>query len=130
MRGAGGTSGGAGRFFIGLFMMIGGGYLFLDSVHVGWHFGHGFYRFGGFNVTSGMILIPLIIGVLFIFYNAKNPIGWIIAAGSLLAFIFGVIKSLQFHMERMSAFSLILILVLLFGGVGLFISSLKDFSGD
>ncbi len=32
IKGAGGTNGGFGRFFIGLAMMVGGGYLFLSSL--------------------------------------------------------------------------------------------------
>ena len=128
-RGAGGTDGGVARFFIGLAMMIGGGYLFLDSIHIGFHWGYGLYRFGGFQLTSGMVLIPFIFGVGFIFYNAKNPIGWILAAGSLLALAFGVIRSLRFSMTGLSAFDLVMILVLLFGGVGLFVSSLRDLGG-
>jgi len=129
-RGAGGTEGGLGRFLIGLAMMIGGGYLFFDSIKVvsGFHWGFGLYRFGGFHLTSGMILIPCIFGIGFLFYNAKNPIGWILTFGSLLALAFGVIRSLHFRMSHMSALDLIIILVLLFGGLGLFLSSLRNFS--
>jgi hypothetical protein len=36
-----------------------------------------------------------------------------------------VISSIQFHFKAMSAFDLIVILVLAFGGLGLFLRSLK-----
>ena len=129
-RGAGGSDGGLGRFFVGLAMMIGGGYLFFDSIRVvsGFRWGHGLYHMGGFQLTGGLILIPAIFGIGLIFYSAKNPLGWILFLGSLVALGFGVIRSIQFQMNRMSAFDLITILVLLFGGVGLFLSSLRDFS--
>ena len=42
MGGAGGTEGGVGRFFLGLIMMIGGGYLFLNNIHVTTGFGSGY----------------------------------------------------------------------------------------
>jgi hypothetical protein len=130
MRGAGGSEGGFWRFIIGLAMMIGGGYLFLASirVHSGFGFGMGLYSYGGFHLTTGMVLIPLIFGVVIIFYNAKNPLGWVLSCGSLLALGFGVIRSVQFHFGAMSAFDLITILVLLFGGLGLWLSSLRDLS--
>jgi len=129
MRGAGGTQGGLGRFFVGLAMMIGGGYLFFDSIRVssGFGLGRAIYSFGGFGLTSGMILIPFIFGIGFLFYNARNPIGWILSAGSLLALAFGIIRSLRFSFAGMSAMDLLIILVLLFGGIGLFLSSLRDF---
>jgi len=34
MRGAGGTRGGIGRFFVGLVMMVAGGYLFFNAISV------------------------------------------------------------------------------------------------
>ena len=70
-------------------------------------------------------MIPFMFGVGMIFYNSRNYLGWIIAAGSLVALIFGVISSINFRMRSMSAFDLIVILVLLVGGIGLFLSSLK-----
>lgn len=127
--GAGGTRGGIGRFFLGLVMMIVGGYLFLTAVRVTHHFhlGYTLYAMGGVRLTTGFVLIPLIFGIGFIFYSAKNPIGWILTVVSLLLLGFGVITSLQFRMRSMSAFELIMILVLLVGGVGLFLSSLRSF---
>lgn len=41
-KGAGGTSGGIGKFIIGLTMLIAGGYLFLNSIHVSSIFRLGF----------------------------------------------------------------------------------------
>lgn len=132
VRGAGGTSGGVGQFFIGLVMLCGGIYLLLNSIHVSSHFGlatrlFGFAAFGGMSITSGMVLIPFLFGVGIIFYNSRNPLGWLLAVGSLVAMIFGVIASLRFNMRAMSAFDLIVILVLTVGGLGLFLRSLRSF---
>lgn len=126
MRGAGGTDGGLGSFLIGFVMMCSGFYMLLNSIVVrsNFNFGHSLYRMGGFNVTSGMIMIPFIIGMAIIFYNSKNYIGWFLAGGSLAAFIFGVISNINFSMRHMSAFDLIVIFVLAFGGLGLFLRSL------
>lgn len=131
MRGAGGTSGGVGEFFIGFVMMCGGIYMLLQNITVTNKFslGVGLYRVGwlGVNITSGMILIPFIFGVGIIFYNSKNIAGWLLSIGSLVAMIFGVISNIQFSMRSMTAFELITILVLGVGGLGLFLRSLKNF---
>ncbi len=126
-RGAGGSDGGTGSFLIGLIMMIGGGYLLLNNIVVRPNFGMGAvaFRFGGFPITSGMILIPFMFGVGIIFYNSKNWIGWLLAGGSMVALIFGVIANMELQLARMSAFDLIVILVLLVGGIGLFLRSLR-----
>ncbi|MCT8985539.1 MULTISPECIES: hypothetical protein [Shewanella] len=127
MKGAGGTSGGIGQFFIGLAMMCGGFYMLLNAIKITSSFGFGshLYRFGGFGLTSGMVMIPFIFGVGMMFYNAKNPLGWLLTFGSLVALIFGVISSINFRFSYMSAFDLIVILVLSIGGLGLFLRSLK-----
>lgn len=128
MLGAGGTNGGLGRFFIGLIMLIGGVYLLLNSISVTSHYGFSarLYSLQGYGVTSGMVMIPFMFGVGMIFYNARNILAWILAGGSLLALVFGVISSIQFTFQSMSAFDLIVILVLTTGGLGLFLSSLKS----
>lgn len=128
MRGAGGSEGGLGRFFIGIVMLIGGFYLFFNAIIVTHQFrmGHGLFDIGAFSVTSGMLLIPMILGIGIIFYNSKNPIGWVLAGGSLVAITFGVLSTIEFRMVRISLINLIIILVLFIGGLGLFLSSLKD----
>ncbi|MGD9212120.1 MAG: hypothetical protein PVI90_15165 [Desulfobacteraceae bacterium] len=128
VQGAGGTKGGVGRFFIGLSMMIAGGYLFLNAIRVthGFHMGYRIYSFGGYNLTSGMTLIPLIFGIAFIFYNSRNILGWLLTIMALIMLGVGVISSIHFSLRGMSAFNLIMILILLFGGLGLFLSSLRN----
>lgn len=128
MRGAGGTQGGIGEFLIGFAMMSGGVYLLLQSVQVtsGFALGYGIWRWGDFSVTGGMILIPFIFGVGMIFWNAKNMLGWFLAGGSLVALVFGVLASIQFHMRRMTLFELITILILAVGGAAFFFRGLRE----
>ncbi len=130
MQGAGGTDGGIGRFFLGLIMLIGGGYLFLNSVNVSNSFGMGYRLFsvGGMGITSGFVLIPFIIGTGMVFFNAKNYLGWFLMLGSLVMLGFGIITSLHFSMRRMTLFELLSILILGVGGLGLFLSSLRSLS--
>jgi hypothetical protein len=131
VKGAGGTNGGVGQFLLGVAMMCGGFYLLLNAISVNANFGMHSYLYqtslfgSAFGVTSGMIMIPMIFGIGIIFFNAKNLLGWLMALGSLAAMIFGVIASIQFQLRPMSAFDLIVILVLAVGGLGLFLRSLK-----
>ncbi|WP_299668257.1 hypothetical protein [uncultured Psychromonas sp.] len=134
MNGAGGNSGGIGHFFIGLIMMCGGFYMLLNAITVSSNFGlssriYSLHSFGsGIGITGGTIMIPFILGIGMIFYNAKNILGWLLAIGSITALIFGVISSIRFSLHGMSSFDLIVILVLAVGGLGLFLRSLKSLS--
>jgi len=132
MRGAGGTEGGVGRFFLGLVMMIAGGYLFLHNIQVSIGFGLGYqmFSFWGIGITSGYVLIPFMFGVGIIFFNSRNILGWALAIASLVMLGFGVITQTRFHLRNMTAFELITILVLMVGGVGLFLSSLRTSKSD
>ena len=129
MKGAGGI----GRFFLGIIMMCIGFYLLLNSIVITSSFGARLYHLSAYginySVTSGSIMFPFIFGIGFIFFNSKNIVGWILTIGSIAALIFGVIASIRFSFVAMSAFDLIVILVLAMGGTGLFLSSLKT-SGE
>ncbi len=132
MNGAGGTSGGVGQFFIGLIMMCGGFYMLLNAISVSSSFGFGNRLYGfsmmgsSFGITGGMVMIPFMFGVGLVFFNSKNILGWILSLGSVTALIFGVISSIRFSFQSMTAFELMTILVLAIGGLGLFMRSLKS----
>jgi uncharacterized protein len=130
MYGAGGTDGGTTRFFLGFIMLVIGGYLFLRSVHVDFGLGYNLYNYGGVGITTGYVLIPMLFGIGMIFFNYRNLLGWFLALGSLAALIFGIIVNTHFRLERMDAFQLIVILVLMVGGLGLFLSSFRSFSDN
>ena len=58
IRGAGGTPGGIGEFFLGLAMVIAGAYLLTNRILVV----SSFWSMGGYS-AFGLSLIPLIIGI-------------------------------------------------------------------
>ena len=117
-----------GRFFMGFIMFVGGLYLMLSAIRVDinsmFHGRHSLFNIGGFGVTSGYIMIVFMLGVGMLFFNAKNPLAWIVTVGSLTGLVFGVIANTHFSLQYMSAFDLIVILVLLCGGLGLLLSSM------
>ncbi|MEJ6398569.1 hypothetical protein [Yoonia sp. 208BN28-4] len=127
MRGAGGNDGGEFSFLIGLAMMVAGGYLLLSNIVIRPMFGFGTRAFGlgGVDVTTGMLLIPFMFGVALIFYEGRSKIGWFLAIASVIALIAGVISNLTLQFSALSVFDLLVILVLLFGGIGLFLRSLR-----
>jgi len=126
-----GQRGSAGNIIIGFLMMCAGFYLLLHAIVITESFflGAGLYRLsymGGMQVTGGMLLIPLLIGIGIIFYNTSNLLGWALAGGSLAALIVGVIVNTHLSLRSMSLFELLMIFVLAFGGLGLFLRGYRD----
>ncbi|NTW48480.1 MAG: hypothetical protein HGB19_01860 [Chlorobiales bacterium] len=126
MKGAGGTEGGLGSFFIGVVMLGAGLWMLFDSIHVSSGYGLISRYYGG----SGLITMgPLILGIFFLFFNSKNKIGWILSGVGLLLIITDVISSLQFFMH-MKLWQLIVVLVFIFGGLGMTLRSFAETKSD
>jgi hypothetical protein len=128
MIGAGGTPGGIPKFFLGIALFIIGMYLLLKNIYVQYNFGFSanLYRWGAVNVNSGMLLLPFMLGVGFLFYNHKNLIGWLLAIGSLALLIIGIITSINFTLAGMSALDILIIISCIASGLGLFFSSFRN----
>lgn len=110
----GGTTGGAGAFFGGLAMVIAGGYLLLQQVTV--H--SGFWSFWG-GSTFGLTLVPLLVGIGFLFFDGRSKVGWLLALGGALIIVAGIIANLHITFAPTSLFNTLMILGLLAGGLGL-----------
>jgi hypothetical protein len=121
LKGAGGTSGGIGQFFIGAAMLVIGGYLLLEQVTVT----SGVWRIYGYN-AFGISLIPLLFGVALLFFNGRSIPGWALTlAGSLIIFV-GILANMQIYFRPTSLFNTLVMLILIAGGVGLVARSLRD----
>lgn len=126
-RGAGGTPGGIGPFFLGLIMTTIGGYYFMNMVSVSSGFwGRGGYGlFGGLPITPfSVTLVIFLLGIGIMFYDANSKIGWIVAGAAFVLMIIGVIATLRIHILPTPLYVTLAVLILLVGGIGLMARSL------
>jgi uncharacterized protein len=119
-RGAGGTPGGVGEFLFGLGMLVGAGYLLTDNITVS----TGYWRIWGRD-ASGLSLIPLLLGVGFVFFDGKSIVGWLLTGAGCLIILAGVLMNLHFYFQPTSLFNTLLMLGLLASGIGLIARSLR-----
>ena len=120
LRGAGGTEGGLGTFVAGALMAIAGGYLLTNQVTVT----TGFWSFGGYN-AFGLVLLPFLIGIAFLFFNGKSIVGWVLTVVGALVIFLGILSHLDIYFRPTTLFNTLLMLVLLVGGIGLVARSLR-----
>ncbi|HPS79214.1 MAG TPA: hypothetical protein PLS53_13735 [Thermoanaerobaculaceae bacterium] len=120
IKGAGGTPGGLWMFFGGLAMVVGGGYLLLNQVEV--H--SGFWSWWG-GQTFGLTLVPLLVGIGFLFFDGRSLVGWILSGAGALIIVAGILVNLQIYFRTTSLYNTLLMLALLAGGLGLIARSLR-----
>lgn len=126
--GAGGTPGGIGTFLLGFAFACAGGWLLTNQVTVSsQYFGSGLLvPFVNYHMNAfGLSLVPFIIGIGFLFFNGKSIAGWLLTIGGLVIILAGILLSLHIYFQPTSLFNTLLMLVLLFGGLGLIARSLK-----
>ncbi len=119
-RGAGGTPGGIGEFFIGVILVVAGGYLLTNQVTVTSHY----WRFWGHN-TFGLTLIPLLLGIGILFFNGSSLIGWFLTVAGAVIILVGIISNLDIYFRPTSLFNTLLMLIMLVSGLGLLARSLR-----
>lgn len=121
IRGAGGTPGGLGEFLIGFVMSCAGGYLLTQQVTVT----SGFWTLWGYN-AFGLSLIPFLAGVGILFFNGRSKVGWLLLIAGATIILAGILMNLEIYFRHTSLFNTLLMLVLLFGGIGLIARSLRS----
>jgi len=110
------------QFFIGV-VLLGVGLFMLSKrvmVHGSWHI----WRIGGFDLASGTVTIPLIIGIIWYFYNPKSVVPKIIITLSVIFIIVTIIMSVRINFVTTSMFEYILIFALAAAGAGLLLKTL------
>ena len=110
------------QFFIGV-ILLGAGLFMLSKrvmVRSGWHV----WRIGGFDLSSGTITIPLIIGIIWYFANSKSIFPKIIITLSAVFLVISIIMSVRISFVTTSMFDYILIFGMAAAGSGLLLKIL------
>jgi len=124
-RGAGGTPGGVGEFFVGVLLTGLGVYLFLTQVQVSTSFWH----FRGGQNAFGPLLILLVLGIGVLFFNGRSPLGWVLTIGGLGAIVAGVIMNLDVYFHPTSLLHTLFMFGAIGAGLGLVVKALRPHSG-
>ncbi|GAB3380378.1 hypothetical protein GCM10027432_06670 [Lysobacter fragariae] len=120
MRGAGGTEGGIGLFFMGFACAVAGAWLLMNQVTVS----GGSWLLWGYN-SFGLSLVPFLLGVGLLFFNGRSAFGWLLLLASLVIILAGVLINLHIYFQSTSLFNTLMMLALLAGGIGMLARSLS-----
>ena len=106
------------QFLGGLAMLVVGLYIFAQKVMVSSSFLSGM-RLGSLNMNNGMMMIPLIIGIIWMFASGGSFISKVFTGMSVLLIVAAIVISTNISLVHMSLYEWVIILVLIFGGVGI-----------
>ena len=110
------------QFFIGV-ILLGAGLFMLSRrvmVHGSWYV----WRIGGFDLSSGTITIPLIIGIIWYFYNSKSIVPKIIITLSAVFIVLTIIMIVRINFVTTSMFDYLIIFGMAAAGSGLLLKTL------
>jgi len=119
MKGAGGTEGGLKMFALGVILLGGGAWMFVDSVNVGTHHGIISRYVGGSSVIT---MFPLFLGIFLLLFSNTSKLAWSVTVAGLIIIAADVISGLRFHMH-MRLWKWIILATCVFGGLGLIVRS-------
>jgi len=117
----GGTPGGLGSFVLGFVLVCLGGYFLSNQVSVVGSYWN-FWGAGSFGIT----LIPLLLGVGLLFWNAKNLFGWVLTVAGALFIFAGVVANMHIYFRETSLFNTLVMLILFVSGLGLIARALRS----
>lgn len=114
------------QFFIGLLLVGVGLFWVFQSVQVetGWLMGLG--GLGGLSkIPTGVVTIPLLIGIVMLFFMEKRRIfAWIVTVLGVLIILLAIILSVHITMKRMPFFNYVLMFGFIAAGSGLLLKTL------
>ena len=113
-------------FFIGL-ILLGAGLFWLfqrTSVATVGIFTGGLL-FGNITIPTGIVLLPLIVGIILLFFmERKRVIAWIVTSLGTAIVVLSILMSVRITFERTSLFEFICIFIFIAAGTGLLLRTL------
>lgn len=103
-------------FLAGLAMLVAGLYWLTTRVSVSSSFFGGTMYLGGLHMNSGMVVVPFIVCIIWLFVNPDSFFAKICVGLSVLLIIAAIILNTQLHMHATSLYEWLIMLIFIFGG--------------
>lgn len=114
------------KFFFGLVILAVGLFMIFQNITVSssWGMGGYFYHIGGFGISNGMIMLPIVIGIGMLFFMRKRIYGWIVLAIGIAFVLFTVFATTSIHWRTTSAYVFVIMFGMTAAGAGLVLREL------
>ena len=109
-------------FFIGIVIFCIGAFMIFQNTTKATNFG--LSRLIGFEPPFGVVLLPLIIGIIVLFFNEESILGWLLVIVGVLIILVGILMGLQITFRRTTLFTTIIMYGLTAAGIGITLKGL------
>lgn len=111
-----------GSFFLGLILLCSGIYLIFQNTIIST--GFSLSRILGFTPSFGFVLLPLLIGIIMLFFNTKSKLAWFFIAFGIIIILLGLLMGLRITFMPVTLYETILMFGLTAAGLGLVLRGL------
>lgn len=111
-----------GTFLIGIVCLAIGLFMVFQATDVGfaWHN----WNVGLFRVPTGLVVVPLFIGIILLFYKPKSFVSWLVAGLGTLLILVTIIMSVDIIFRRTSLFAFVMMFGFILAGIGLLLKTI------
>ncbi len=110
------------EFYMGILLIISGLFFLLSKAVV--HSGFYGWSIGGLNISTGIVVIPLMIGIIWLVNNPKSIIARLITIAGSLFIVGSIIMNIRISFTTTSMFDYLVMMILIAGGIGLILKAI------
>lgn len=111
------------EFYMGIVLIAAGVFFLLSKAVV--HSGFYGWSIGGINLSTGLVVIPLMIGIIWLFNNPKSILARLITISGSIFIIASIIMNIRISFRTTSMFDYVIMTMLIAAGIGLWIKSIS-----
>lgn len=114
------------KFFMGIMMLAGGLFMIFNNIRVtsSWGMGGYFFHIGSWGIPNGLIMLPLIVGIMMLFMMERKIFGWIVFSAGIVIVLLSVLASTRITWRGSTGFEYVIMFGLTAAGAGLVIREL------
>lgn len=109
------------EFYMGILLIIAGLFFLLSKAVV--HSGFYSWSVGGLSISTGLVVVPLMIGIIWLVNNPKSILARIITIAGAIFIVGSIIINIRISFTTTSMVDYIIMMLLIAGGIGLILKA-------
>ncbi len=109
------------EFYMGILLIIAGLFFLLSKAVV--HSGFYSWSVGGLSISTGLVVVPLMVGIIWLVNNPKSILARLITIAGAIFIVGSIIINIRISFTTTSMVDYIIMMLLIAGGIGLILKA-------